>query len=271
MDIITITKGCQSQWESLVTSIFTNKKQSLIMLLIVSTAFFVNGQTITSSQLSSTGNPLQLMGADATNVVINNTTDGLGSDNNGAGYRTGTDTATTDRTYTISFEDAGGNPVFMNSVELDLGFFNNDVDNPNPGNGGLEGINNISTNNGSVTISYLNEGGEGAIDAFYTDYFPAASSPNSGNWVGIPVPPGTIYAPNDNSFGPAANGTATITSTQDFSSITFTHDYLSSSGNPFGIVISEIRYTAVVPCLDGASTDGTPTLTDSDGDGINES
>ncbi|WP_346882782.1 glycine-rich domain-containing protein, partial [uncultured Algibacter sp.] len=220
------------------------KRSYLFTLLLGFLMFFSGyGQTISSTQLSATGNPLNNTGGDGTVVRITNITDGQGSDNNGAGYRTGTATATTDRTYTISFLDAGGAAVLMNSVELDLGFFNNDVDNPNPGNGGLEGINNISVNNGTASIAYSNTGGEAPIAAFYTDYFPIISNPNNGNWTGVTVPAGTIYAPNGGSFDAVANGTAVITSTSAFSSITFTHDYLSPSGNPFGIVITELRYS----------------------------
>ncbi|MCF6349554.1 MAG: gliding motility-associated C-terminal domain-containing protein [Flavobacteriaceae bacterium] len=238
---------------------FPKKNKNTIRLLLLLVGFFsvniVFTQTITSGQLDTTGDPITLNSVDLPDdgvfVIIDDATN-AGTDANGAGYRTGTPGATSDRNYTITFQDSGGNPVLMNSVQIDIGFINNDV--LNPIDGGLEGLNNWSVNNGTINLNHTNVGGEGPLDANFNELSTVATNPNSGNWTGITVPAGTVFAPNENSFDAASNSTLTITSTADFSSITFTFDYLAGN-NPFGIILSELRYT-VAPINLPTDTDG---------------
>ncbi|WP_299679053.1 VCBS domain-containing protein, partial [uncultured Dokdonia sp.] len=179
------------------------------------------GTTIVASDLSATGDPLVITSG-TNQLTVDNITDNVGSDNNGAGYRLGTATATTDRTYTLTFQD----PVTQ--VNLELGFINNDYNDTNGLGDGQEEISNITTNSlGAVTIGYTDNGG-----IFPTDY---------------DVTGNRIFAEDGNSaFGADSGGTLSIESTTPFTTITLTHDYIPNAGaepdNPFGVVLEEVCY-----------------------------
>ncbi|WP_299769194.1 VCBS domain-containing protein [uncultured Dokdonia sp.] len=179
------------------------------------------GTTIVASDLSATGDPLVITSG-TNQLTVDNITDNVGSDNNGAGYRLGTATATTDRSYTLTFQD----PVTQ--VNLELGFINNDYNDTNGLGDGQEEISNITTNSsGVVTIGYTDNGG-----IFPTDY---------------DVTGNRIFAEDGNgAFGADSGGTLSIESTTPFTTITLTHDYIPNAGaepdNPFRVVLEEVCY-----------------------------
>ncbi|TCK66801.1 hypothetical protein DFQ05_2080 [Winogradskyella wandonensis] len=228
----TIPSVLKTNFSNFITDLLGFKQYYLATLLIVLMAFVSFGQTITASQLGAgTSSPAVFNSADAPddNVeVVLTSANGQGTDALGVGYRLGhngpaSGVVNGDVNYTISFVDAtSGFPVSVSEVILDFGFFNNnDVSSFDRG---LEGINNISVNSGTISLTYVNEGPEGVNDQHFTKLTTSVESPASGSFTAATIPVGTIYAPNDNSFNADAGGQLTISSTSPFSQITFTYD-----------------------------------------------
>ncbi len=239
-----VTGGAGTTQLSGISDLCIETTPTIAALLACPAAVSCTGTTITSGQLSSTTSPLVINTVD-NQVTITNITDGLGSDNNGVGYRLGTTTATTDRTYTLTFAQ----PIAQ--VNLELGFINNDAG-LTALTDGEEEITNISTNSGGTdTIGYT-DNGLGTSVTF--------SNCNSGT---------RIFAErNIDSKDPQSGGDLSITSTSSFTQVTFTYDYIFNGGiddNPFGIIIEELCYITVDPCDALASGN-----LDTDGDNVSD-
>ncbi|MEO0612205.1 MAG: Ig-like domain-containing protein, partial [Pseudomonadota bacterium] len=188
-----------------------------------------NAITSGSTQPGAGGNPHVFNGPDGTQISILDTTGNTNTIDAGLGYRFGTPSAVTDRTYTITFDQPVAN------VDLRLSFINNDVGFNNPA--GEEEITNISVNAGTTTLSYADDG-DGQF-------------PTSFNGTSISTAPG--------GFGANSGGTLNIQSDQPFTEITLTFDSIQS--NPFGVILSEVGYARVTGTTSA-------TAVDSDGDGL---
>ncbi len=169
------------------------------------------------------------IGPDGTVITITDITGNQTTLDGQLGYRIGTDSATTDRTYTVTFSQPVGN------VNIGLGFINNDVGFNTPS--GEERIGNFTVNAGTVSLGWTDDG-----DGVHATLFD-----------------GTFVSTVPGGFGAQSGGVLNLSSDQPFDTITFQYD--SQQSNPFGIIMNQVEYSS-------ATISGGVTGIDTDGDGI---
>ncbi len=186
---------------------------------------------------AGSGDPQVFNATNGATVTIENLTDAAVFNDAGVGYRFGSDVATTDRDYRITFSTA------ISGVEIDLAYINNNID-------GEEQLRNFAVNGGgTISIAHTDTTTDvGVITTFDNGVF--ASS---------------LYGGSANT-----SGKLKITSTAPFTEITLTFDFIDFNpelginvDNPFGIMLENICI------LNDTDNDGLIDSldTDSDGDG----